>query len=1261
MEFHILGPLEVIASGQALDLGGQKQRALLAILLLEANHVVSTSRLIEALWDDEPPETAQKAVQVYVSQLRKLLGKDRLETKPPGYRLHVDEGELDLDRFRGLVEEGSYDEALAHWRGRPLSDFASQRFAQAEIARLDELRVSCLEARIEHGLAQGRHLSLVAELDGLVREHPLRERLRGQLMLALYRSGRQAEALDTCQSGRRLLVEELGLEPGEALKKLERAILAHDPSLDLSEPEQATNGEVTVAEPPKPQASTREARKTVTVLFADVAPETDRLDPELLRRVTGRTFDDMRDVLERHGGSVERLMRGGLTAVFGTPLVHEDDALRAVRSAAELRERQVTLNDEFEREYRVRLGLRIGVNTGEVVTGGAQEGDIVGEAVAGAARLQQAARLGEILIGPGTERFVRDEVVTEPAAGEAGEPAFRLLAAVAVTDGRRSRLTAPMVGRQRERRRLYDAFDQAVSDASCQLFTILGAAGVGKSRLVREFLDDLGDAAVTAQGRCLSYGEGITYWPVVEAVKEAARLDERDSVEQSRQKLVALLDGEEDAELVAQRVGELIGLTEAVGGAEEGPWAVRAFFEGLARRQPVVLVFDDIHWGEPSFLDLVEQIADWTREVPLLLVCIARPELLDVRAGWGGGKLNATAVLLEPLSDAESSELIDHLAAGILDQPLRRRVVAAAEGNPLFVEEMLALALEDGGATGELEVPPTIQALLAARLDRLEDDERSVLECAAVEGKDFHQGSIGELMPEALRPVLPAMLAKLIHKELIRAGRAVFAGERGFRFRHLLIRDAAYDAIPKEARAELHERHAIWLEAKVGARLVEYEEIVGYHLERSFRYRLELGAVDAAAQELAGRAAARLGAAGRRAFARSDASAGVNLISRAAALLPADDPARVELIPNVRVMQGVGGDLGWAEEILTEAVDTGDARLRAHALVQRGFLRLFTDPSVTAKELIELSGQAIAAFRDPADELGLARAWRLQAQAHYLARNGKECASASEQALMHARRAGDAFEVKEIVEWLVVSLSLGSAPAPVVDRRCDELLREVAGDVSLEVTLLAVRGYQLAMQGRETEARALHGRARDAARDSGDPYGPPYLPINVAFVELLFDKPGDASRELRVACRALEDVGEHTNYSSVAALLASTLCGESKYQEAEEFSRLSEAAARANDVLANVIWRAARARARAGLGDLEAAESLARDAVAFAEHSDFLNVHGDALVTLAEILERTDRADSAAEALRGAVGLYEEKGNVVSAGNARMILERIVS
>jgi DNA-binding SARP family transcriptional activator/class 3 adenylate cyclase/tetratricopeptide (TPR) repeat protein len=1265
MEFRILGPFEVIANGQALDLGGQKQRTLLATLLIEANRVVSAARLIKNVWEDEPPETAQKAVQVYVSHARKLLGRERLETKPAGYVLHVDEGELDVSRFVSLAEGGSYDEALALWRGPALCDFAAHRFAQAEIARLDELRVSCIEARIDRGLVQGRHLSLAGELDSLVREYPLRERLRGQLMLALYRSGRQAEALDACRSGRHLLVEELGLEPGEALKNLERAILSHDPSLDLTEPESAQPRSPQLsdvpAEPRRSQAAVREMRKTVTVLFADVAPESDRLDPELLRRITGRTFDELRDVLELHGGSVERLMRGGLTAIFGTPHVHEDDPLRAVRSAVELRGHLATLNAELERESGVRLGLRIGVSTGEVVTGGIKQGDIVGEAVAVAARLEQAAPLGEILIDARTQRFVRDNVRAEPAAREAGERVFRLLAVVPDAVGRPSRFTSPMIGRQRECRRLHAAFEQAVSDASCQLFTILGAAGVGKSRLVQEFLDQLGNAALTAYGRCLPYGEGITYWPVVEAVKEAAGLDEADSFEQSKQKLVAQLDSLEEAEPVAQRIAELIGLTEAAGGAEEGSWAVRAFFEGFARRRPFVLVFDDIHWGEPSFLELVEQIADRTREVPLLLICIARPELVEVRPGWGGGKLNATAVLLEPLSDEESAELINHLAAGALDPPTRRRVITAAEGNPLYVEEMLALAQEDEGAAGELEVPPTIQALLAARLDRLEHEERSALECAAIEGKVFHQGSIEELSPEELRATLPATLAKLAYKELIRPSGAVFAGERAFRFRHLLIRDAAYDSISKEVRAELHDRHATWLERKVGRRLPEYEEIVGYHLERAFRYRSELGTVDAAAQELARRAAARLGSAGRRAFARSDAAAGVNLISRAAALLPANDPARVELIPNVRVMQGAGGDLRWAEDVLTDAVESGDARLRAHALVQRGFLRLFSDPAVTPEELIELSRRAVVAFEGPSDELGLARAWRLAAQARYLARRGEECAAASEQALVHALRAGDAFEVKEIVEWLAVSLSLGPAPTSTVDRRCDELLRQVGGDRSVEVNLLSIRGYQLAMQGCEAKARDLLGRARAVARDSADPHGLPYHPINVAFVELLFDKPADAALELRSACRVLEDGGEQTNYSSMTALLAVALCAQSEYQEAEAFSRASETAARANDVLANVLWRSTRARARAGMGDLDAAESFARDAVEFAEQSDFLTVHGDALVTLAEILERVGRPEDAASELRNAIVLYEQKGNAVSAAKARSLLERSLS
>ena len=1260
MEFRILGPLEVLSDARPLDLGGRKQRTLLAVLLLEANRVVSVDRLIEVLWPDETPGTAPKALQVYISQLRKQLGPERLQTKAPGYLLRIAEGELDLERVRRLREEGRLLEALSLWRGPPLADFAYESFAQGEIVRLEELRLACLEERIEADLAGGRHGELVGELEALVREHPLRERPRTQLMLSLYRSGRQAEALEAYQSARATLVEELGIEPGKTLRELEQAILRQDPALELEAPPGVPEEPQSAPahRSPTPPGSGREVRKIVTVLFADVTPVGDRLDPELLRRVAGRAFEEMRRVLERHGGSVEKLVRGAMTAVFGIPVVHEDDALRAVRAAAEMREQLAVLNDELTRERGVRLALRTGLSTGEVVAGGAQEGEVVGEAVTAAAGLQQSARADEILIGPETHRFVRDAILAEPSEPEAAQSPLRLLAVVRGTPGQRSRFQSPMVGRSRERQRLQDVFEQAVGDASSQLFTILGAAGVGKSRLVQEFLDDLGEQALVARGRCLSYGEGITFWPLIEAFREAATLDEGDTPEQARRKLAALLENEADAELIAQRVAELIGLTEAEPGAEEGFWAVRMLFEALARRRPLVLVFDDIHWGETTFLDLVEHVADWTREVPLLLICIARPELLDVRAGWGGGKLNATAVLLEPLSEKESSQLIDNLAEARLDTVTRRRVIEAAEGNPLFVEEMLALAREDGHENGELEVPPTINALLAARIDRLADSERWVLECASVEGKVFHQGAVAELSPVSFRPQVPTNVAALVRKELIRPDRALFAGERGFRFRHLLIRDAAYESLPKEARAELHERYAGWLEQKAGERTIEWEEIIGYHLEQACRYWSELGPLDETAREIGRRAAGRLGAARRRAFGRNDAPAAVNLISRAAALLPADDPARVDLVPNVRVVQGSSADLSWADSILSQALETGDERLKAHALVQRGFLRLFTEPKVSPDDLLEVAREAIVIFEDIGDALGLARAWRLVAQSRYLARRAAESAEASEQALVHARRAQDSFEVREIVEWLAVALTLGSTPASEALRRCERLLEEAAGDRFLEVTLLSVRAYLEATQGRAEVAEELLAEATRAGGDPGYLNKVAYFSVYVGLLRLLAGEAVAAEHQLRAGCQALEEVGEKTNYSTVSAMLARALCAQGRYAEAEAFTRASEEAARPNDVFANVTWRSVRATVLGRQGKLQAAEAQAREAVGFAAQSDFLDAHGDALVDLAEVLRLMRRPQEARGALEEAARLYEQKENVVSTARARSLLEK---
>ena len=1261
MEFRILGPLEVVDDGRTVDVGAGKQRTLLVALLLDANRVVSADHLIAAIWGETAPETAMKALHVYVSQLRKALGRERIVTRAPGYELRVEPGELDLDRFERLVSDGNLDDALRLWRGNPLADFAYEPFAQSEIARLDELRLASVEERIERDLAQGRHGVLVGELEALVREHPFRERLRGQLMLALYRSGRQAEALETYQAGRALLSDELGLEPDTKLKELQRAILAHEPSLASPVPGEVESSEPLVLPPggpegDPPRVSSREVRKIVTVLLCDVAATDARLDPESLRHMELLGLDELVQVLERHGATVERSIGGAVTAIFGIPMVYEDDAFRAVRAAVEMRDRLDALRDELERRWGTSLALRAGIGTGEVLAGGEGHSSLAtGAPVQVAMALHRAAGDGELLLDRSTYRLVRDAVDAELLGDGA-----RLLAVHRSHTGYASRFDSPMVGRERERRRLRDAFEQAVADSSCQLFTILGAPGVGKSRLVQEFVGEIASYALVARGRCLPYGEGITYWPVLEAVRDATGLDDAEPTELSRRKLAALLEGDEHAELALERLSAVIGFTDEPVAVDEALWAVRAFFEALSRRYTVVLVFDDIHWGEPTFLDLVDHLSDSVRGVPLLLVCMARPELLDVRPGWAGGKLNATTILLEPLSRDESVELVDNLAGSdTLDEVAKRKIVEGAEGNPFFVEEMLALLREDGGDGVPEDVPPTIQALLAARLDRLGDDERAAIEAASVEGKIFHDGSVAELLGTSAL-VAAASLSSLVRKELVRPDRAVFSGEGAFRFRHLLIRDAAYESLPKEARASFHERHARWLERKAGDRALEFEEILGYHLERAFAYRSALGPVGDTERELGRRAAERLGSAGRRAFMRTDVSAAVNLISRAAAMLAPDDPARVNLIPNVRAAQGMAGDLTWAEEILAAAQDAGEPRGRAHALVQRGFLRLFSEPDVRPDELMRLANEARAAFEELGDELGLARSWRLVAQTHYLARAAGACAEASEQALLHARRAGDAFEVKEIVEWLAVALALGPARAPDARRRCGELLDDIAGDRFLGVTLLSVCAFLETMGGSTAEADELMARARAVVgEDATALHRIAYYSIYAGLIALLTGELEGARRDLELTAHALEEVGERTNYSSVTAELAHVLCAQGRYEEAETSAAASERAARPNDVLATVLGRSARGKVLARKRDFHAGVAVALSAVEFASESDFLNSHGEALLDLAEVLELAGRPTEAGPYVEQAVALFEQKGNVVSAARGRAELERL--
>ena len=632
-----------------------------------------------------------------------------------------------------------------------------------------------------------------------------------------------------------------------------------------------------------------ESRKTVTVLFCDLVGSTalgEELDPETLRGMLNRSFDRVSAIVEGHGGVVEKFIGDAAMAVFGIPRVHEDDALRAVRAAAEIRD---ALGGE---DGDARLAWRTGIATGEVVAGDATAGQrlVTGDAVNVAARLQQAAQPGEILITAETHRLVRDAVEAEPMGEvavkgrQAPIDALRLLTVDRSAAGHERRLDSPMVGRERPRRLLDDAFAEVRDQRLCHLFTVLGPAGVGKSRLVNEFLGSLGDQARVLRGRCLSYGEGITYWPIGEIVRSAVGLDAGEvDPAGGRNRIRDVLADHDDADRIADVVSQAIGLTRGETSSDETPWAVRSFFEALAAERPLVVVFDDLQWAEPPLLDLVDHIADWSRDAGILLVVLARQELLEVRPAWGGGKRSATSISLEPLNVEETAELIDNLL-GRADLPptVFDRIRTAAEGNPLFVEELIEMLIDDGilaraegswtasGDVAALTVPPTIQALLAARLDGLAGSERAVLERGAVEGTVFHRDAVAALAPETLQEAVGPSLQTLTRREFVAPDRAELAGREAYRFRHQLIRDAAYQAIAKQSRAELHERFANWLEKALGARIDEYRTIVGYHLEQAARYRRELDPTDPQLADLERRAIDQLGAAGTAALDRAD-------------------------------------------------------------------------------------------------------------------------------------------------------------------------------------------------------------------------------------------------------------------------------------------------------------------------------------------------------------------------------------------------------
>ncbi len=861
-------------------------------------------------------------------------------------------------------------------------------------------------------------------------------------------------------------------------------------------------------------------RKTVTLVFCDVIDSTplgEQLDPESLRDVWSRYHEAAQDVLERHGGTVEKFIGDAVMAVFGIPFVHEDDPLRAVRAAVEVRDALALLNDELQREYGVRIAVRTGINTGEVIAGDPAQGQAfaTGDPVVVAQRLEAAADGNEILVSDDTVRLVRDAVVVEelPALELKGKSqpirVWRLVDVLPEMPGVSRRLDAPLVGRTHELEQLRAELDRAVADRSCRIVTILGEPGVGKSRLAGELAATYTDDVCVLEGRCLPYGKGITYWPLVEIVR---RLD-----------LEALLAGEEDADAVRGRILEAVGRAEPSSRSEEIYWAVRRLLETLARERPVLLVLDDVQWGEPAFLDLVEYLSGWSRDAAILVCCLARTDLADIRPAWAGA-----AIRLAPLGRDESRTLLENLA-GPLAADAAEAVALATGGNPLFLEEMLRMLVEDGvlverdgtlharEAVDSLRVPATVQAVLAARLDRLDLAELGVLQRAAVMGQVFWWGAVADLTPGEDEGAVAGHLQALVRKGLVRPDRRTFAGEDGFRFGHILIRDAAYDSMPKRLRAELHERFADWAEERVGD-AAEFDEILGHHLEQACTLRVELAPAADATGALAERAAERLARAGRRAFARDDTHAAIGLLARAAALRSGDAALLVDLAEALFR----AGEFGEAERVNGEAEQaarrSGDGRSELAARLCTAMIGLLVRSEGGGVDAIaDEVARSLPTFERAGDDATVARLLTRLAAAYWWRCQVMPMEETLERALTHARRAGDERQRNEIASLLGIAAVVGPLPVPEARALVEELLAETADETVANSLLLVAASRLAAMAGDFERARSSCAEAKRVLVALGRTVDAATITTWTSAVELLAGDPAAAERELRPA------------------------------------------------------------------------------------------------------------------------------------------------
>ncbi len=958
-------------------------------------------------------------------------------------------------------------------------------------------------------------------------------------------------------------------------------------------------GAIVVAAPA--DAPREEARRWVTAL----AVRATAADPEVLHALLARCARR----IERFGGTVERERGDSLIGLFGAAGAREDDALRAAQAALELRAAE-------------GAALRLAIDCGEAFVGTAFA---TGEPIAATARRAQDAPEGEIVLGASAQ-----EALATTAQIDA--PTGRLLALLAAQPVLRRAFATPFLGRERELDALRSELRSARDQRGVRVVTVVGSPGMGKSRLARELVAGAGaaDEATVLVGSCLPYGEGSTRQVLGELLGQLGG--------DPRERVGELLAGSAHA---AERVLAAAGLIDGWAPAEEASWAVRKLLERLARDRPLIVAIEDVHWAEPTLLDLLDYVATFSTGAPILLLCLARPELLDARPAWAAPQAGRSLVVLEPLAEGDAHALVAALGGG----ERITRIVRTAEGNPLFLEQLVAVDEQGHDAT----LPTSIHGVLAARVDGLAPRERSVLRHAAVEGRTFHAGAIVTHMGEEQRGAVEMSLVALARKGLVRAGSSALAGEDAFVFDHALIRDAAYMGIPKRAAATLHEGVANWLDAHADAP----QESVGHQLERAFRLREELGDARSGRDAvLAARAAERFETAARATLQQGDAPAASRLLERAVTVLAPGDPARAELAPVLGAALFEAGRLADAERVLADAIAAGgDERLTARARVEQEFVALQAGTARGTAHVRGVAEAALRAFEAHDDARGRCRAWSLLANAAWTEGRVAVAEDAWRHAAAAARGAGDERELFEILGWHASAAAFGPAPVPAAIARCEEIREQVrSSPLALAATLHPLAALH-AMAGEDGAARALVREAGEILRDLGGIQSA--VSHHEALVELIAGRPGAAEEQLRAGYERLDEMGDSLLLSTTAAMLAQAVLAQGRGAQAEALTQVSERTTAPDDIVTHAIWRGARARALASRGEHDEARPLAEEGVALLARTDLLNHRADALCDLADVLRLGGSGERAQAALHEALALYAEKQNLARIAQVR--------